>query len=52
LLAKAAGACIDKIEKTYGHIEVERQTKLLTRGQGYAKRQRSSCNQRLMHTIE
>lgn len=36
LLAKAAGTSIDKIEKTYGHIEVERQTELLTRGQGYA----------------
>jgi integrase len=38
LLAKAAGTSIDKIEKTYGHIEVEKQTELLTRGQGYAKK--------------
>jgi integrase len=37
LLAKATGTSIDKIEKTYGHIEVEKQTELLTRGQGYAQ---------------
>lgn len=38
LLAKAAGTSIDKIEKTYGHIEIETQTELLTRGQGYAQK--------------
>ena len=37
LLAKAAGTSVEKIEKTYGHIEVEKQTELLTRNQGYAK---------------
>jgi len=37
LLAKAAGTSIEKIEKTYGHIEVEQQTEALTRNQGYAK---------------
>ena len=37
LLAKAAGTSIEKIEKTYGHIEVEKQTEILTRNQGYAK---------------
>ena len=37
LLAKAAGTSIEKIEKTYGHIEVEKQTEALTRNQGYAK---------------
>ena len=26
------------IEQTYGHIEVEKQTELLTRGQGYAEK--------------
>jgi integrase len=38
LLAKVAGTSIQKIENTYGHIEVEKQTELLTKGQGYAKR--------------
>jgi site-specific recombinase XerD len=37
LVAKLAGTSIDKIEKTYGHIEIERQTELLTRNQGYAR---------------
>ena len=37
LLAKAAGTSIEKIEKTYGHIEVEKQTEILTKNQGYAK---------------
>ena len=37
LLAKAAGTSIEKIEKTYGHIEVEKQTAILTKNQGYAK---------------
>jgi len=37
LLAKAAGTSVEKIEKTYGHIEVEKQTEILTRNQGYAK---------------
>lgn len=37
LLAKAAGTSIEKIEKTYGHIEVEKQTEILTRNQGYAQ---------------
>ena len=34
LVAKAAGTSIQKIEATYGHIEVERQTELLSRAQG------------------
>jgi len=37
LVAKVAGTSIQKIEQTYGHIEVEKQTQLLTRNQGYAK---------------
>jgi integrase len=37
LVAKVAGTSIQKIEQTYGHIEVEKQTELLTRNQGYAK---------------
>ena len=37
LVAKIAGTSIQKIEDTYGHIEVEKQTELLTRNQGYAK---------------
>lgn len=38
LVAKVAGTSIQKIEQTYGHIEVEKQTELLTRNQGYARR--------------
>ena len=38
LVAKVAGTSIQKIEQTYGHIEVEKQTELLTRNQSYAKR--------------
>ena len=38
LLSKAVGTSIKMIEQTYGHIEVEKQTELLTRGQGYAQR--------------
>ena len=34
LVAKACGTSVKKIESTYGHIEVERQTELLTRAQG------------------
>ncbi len=34
LVAKAAGTSVQKIEQTYGHIEVERQTELLSRAQG------------------
>ena len=34
LVAKACGTSVQKIESTYGHIEVERQTELLTRAQG------------------
>jgi len=37
LVAKIAGTSVQKIEQTYGHIEVEKQTELLTRNQGYAK---------------
>ena len=37
LLAKAAGTSIQKIEQTYGHIEVEKQAELLTQKQGYIK---------------
>ena len=37
LVAKVAGTSIQKIEQTYGHIEVEKQTQLLTRNQGYAR---------------
>ena len=37
LLAKAAGTSIQKIEQTYGHIEVEKQTELLTQNQGFIK---------------
>jgi integrase len=38
LVAKVAGTSIQKIEQTYGHIEVEKQTELLTRNQGYARK--------------
>jgi hypothetical protein len=38
LVAKLAGTSIQKIEQTYGHIEVEKQTELLRRNQGYARR--------------
>jgi len=38
LVAKVAGTSIQKIEQTYGHIELEKQTELLTRNQGYARR--------------
>lgn len=38
LLSKAVGTSIRMIEQTYGHIEVEKQTELLTRGQGYAEK--------------
>ena len=34
LVAKAAGTSVQKIEQTYGHIEIERQTELMTRAQG------------------
>ena len=37
LVAKVAGTSIQKIEQTYGHIEVEKQTELLTRNQGVAR---------------
>jgi integrase len=37
LVAKIAGTSIQKIEETYGHIEVEKQTELLTRNQGRAR---------------
>ena len=37
LVAKVAGTSIQKIEQTYGHIEVEKQTELLTRNQGRAR---------------
>lgn len=38
LVAKAAGTSIQKIEKTYGHIEVEKQAELLTRNQGFSRK--------------
>lgn len=38
LVAKVAGTSIQKIEQTYGHIEVEKQTELLTRNQSYARK--------------
>lgn len=38
LLSKAVGTSIKMIEQTYGHIEVEKQTELLTKGQGYAQK--------------
>ena len=34
LVAKATGTSVQKIEQTYGHIEVERQAELLSRAQG------------------
>ena len=37
LVAKIAGTSIQKIEQTYGHIEVEKQTEMLTRNQGRAR---------------
>ena len=37
LVAKVAGTSIQKIEQTYGHIEVEKQTEMLTRNQGRAR---------------
>ncbi len=37
LVAKVAGTSIQKIEQTYGHIEVEKQTEKLTRNQGRAR---------------
>lgn len=37
LVAKIAGTSIKKIEQTYGHIEVEKQTEMLTRNQGKAR---------------
>jgi integrase len=36
LLAKQAGTSVDKIERTYGHIEVEKQAEEITRAQGKA----------------
>ena len=36
LVAAAAGTSIKMIELRYGHIQVEKQTELLTRNQGYA----------------
>lgn len=37
LVAKATGTSVQIIEQTYGHIEVERQTELLSRAQGRFK---------------
>ena len=37
LLAKAAGTSINMIDKTYAHIDVERQSLVLTRAQGQLK---------------
>ena len=36
LLAKNTGTSVDKIEKTYGHIEVEKQAEEITKAQGKA----------------
>lgn len=36
LLAKQTGTSVEKIEKTYGHIEVEKQAEEITRAQGKA----------------
>lgn len=36
LLAKQAGTSVEKIEKTYGHIEVEKQAEEITKAQGRA----------------
>ena len=37
LLAKACGTSVNLIEKTYARIEVEKQSQVLTRAQGFAK---------------
>ena len=37
LLAKVAGTSIQKIESTYGHIQVEQQASVITRNQGHFK---------------
>jgi integrase len=37
LVAVAAGTSIKMIEQRYGHIQVEKQTELLTRNQGFAR---------------
>lgn len=38
LLAKQTGTSVEKIEKTYGHIEVEKQAEEITKAQGQAIR--------------
>ena len=37
LIAKNCGTSIQKIDQTYGHIEVEKQVDILTANQGYMK---------------
>ena len=37
LLAKAGGTSIQMLDQTYAHISVEKQSQLLTKGQGYKK---------------
>ena len=38
LIAKQTRTSIQKIDETYGHIEVEKQAELLTANQGYMKK--------------
>ena len=38
LIAKQCRTSIQKIDETYGHIEVEKQAELLTANQGYMKK--------------
>lgn len=38
LIAKNCGTSIQKIEKTYGHIETERQAEVITKNQGLSKK--------------
>lgn len=46
LVAKATGTSVQKIEQTYGHIEVERQAELLSRAQGRLLNVELSLNDR------
>ena len=45
LLAKQMGTSIQKIENTYGHIEVEKQADLITKAQEHIKRTGFVLNQ-------
>jgi len=52
LLARAAGTSISLIDKTYAHIAVEKQTKLLTRSQGFNKMQELDLDTNLYNDDE